>query len=297
MKFAVVLPIWQLSTDDADFLTTAAEKLGFDAVLIPDHIVAPPATMEHYGPIWPDIFTLLGYLAARTNRIQLGSSVVVVPYRNPLVVAKCVATVDQVSRGRFIFGIGVGWDEEEFQLLRIPFRERGAMTDEYLRIMKAAWAQEEPRYEGAYFNLAGFKCEPKPVQTPHPPIWVGCSPMTATGVGLRRTAELGDAWHPVFCSMDEIRRGAQLLREYAAKVGRDKPPALAPRNLLNITERPKDGDRGLFEGSPEQIAADIKEMERLGVDYICFDVFSRPTPAGMAGLMEQFMAEVRPLLN
>src|SRR5204862_3651992 len=122
MKLGVVLPIWQLSVTDAEKLTLAAEALGLDGVFVPDHILAKPATTEHYGPHWPDPFSLLAYLAGRTTTIQLGASVIVLPYRNALVAAKAAATVDQASKGRFIFGVGVGWDEAEFVDLRLPFR-------------------------------------------------------------------------------------------------------------------------------------------------------------------------------
>src|SRR5947199_2780021 len=125
MRFGVVLPIWRLSVADAETMTVKAEELGVDGVFVPDHILAPSATMQHYGPSWPDPFSLLAYLAGRTRRIQVGASVIVLPYRNPLVIAKAAATVDQVSGGRFIFGVGVGWDEEEFRDLGLPFRQRG----------------------------------------------------------------------------------------------------------------------------------------------------------------------------
>jgi len=129
MKFGAVLPIWRLTTADAERLTLKAEEAGWDGVFVPDHILAKPATTQHYGPSWPDPFSLLSFLAGRTKRIQVGASVIVLPYRNPLVAAKAAATVDQVWGGRFILGIGVGWDEAEFKDLNLPFKERGAQTD------------------------------------------------------------------------------------------------------------------------------------------------------------------------
>src|SRR5262245_18829353 len=115
MKYGVVLPIWQLTVGEAETLARGAEDLALDGVFVPDHILAKPATTQHYGPHWPDPFSLLAYLAGRTRTIQLGASVIVLPYRNALVTAKAAATVDQASGGRFIFGVGVGWDEEEFR--------------------------------------------------------------------------------------------------------------------------------------------------------------------------------------
>src|SRR5437867_6436147 len=155
MRFGVVLPIWRLSVADAETMTVKAEELGLDGVFVPDHILAPSATTQHYGPSWPDPFSLLAYLAGRTRRIHVGASVIVLPYRNPLVTAKAAATVDQVSGGRFIFGVGVGWDEAEFKDLGLPFSERGAMADEYLAIIKAAWSADVPSYAGRYLTFGG----------------------------------------------------------------------------------------------------------------------------------------------
>src|SRR2546428_5331554 len=148
MRFGIILPIWRLAVADAETMTVKAEELGFDGVFVPDHILAPSATMQHYGPSWPDPFSLLAYLAGHTRRIQVGASVIVLPYRHPLVIAKAAATVDQVSGGRFIFGVGLGWDDEEVRNLGLPFRQRGRMADEYLRVIKAAWANDVPSFKG-----------------------------------------------------------------------------------------------------------------------------------------------------
>jgi len=176
MKYGVVLPIWQLTVAEAESLALHAEELGLDGVFVPDHILAKPATTQHYGGHWPDPFSLLAFLAGRTRRISLGASVIVLPYRNALVAAKSAATVDQASGGRFIFGVGVGWDEAEFVDLRLPFKERGRLSDDYIRAIKAAFAADIPQYSGKYVSFAGATFSPRPVQRPHPPIWVGGSP-------------------------------------------------------------------------------------------------------------------------
>jgi probable F420-dependent oxidoreductase len=204
MNFGVVLPIWQLTVREAETLALKAEELGLDGVFVPDHILAPPATAQHYGPSWPDPFSLLAFLAGRTQRIRVGASVIVLPYRNPLVTAKAAATVDQVSGGRFILGIGVGWDEEEFRNLGLPFRQRGAMADEYIRVIKAAWSAERPSFAGKYLSFSGATFAPRPVQTPHPPIWVGGMPGVISSPALRRVALLCDAWHPLGLSLDDL---------------------------------------------------------------------------------------------
>src|SRR2546427_10718074 len=162
MNYGVVLPIWQLTVAQAESLAARAEQLGLDGVFVPDHILAKPATTQHYGGHWPDPFSLLAYLAGRTQRIHLGASVIVLPYRNAVVAAKAAATVDQVSGGRFIFGVGVGWDQAEFTDLRLPFRERGRLSDDYLRAIKAAWASDVPEYQGGYTSFAGATFSPPP---------------------------------------------------------------------------------------------------------------------------------------
>src|SRR3989442_8779759 len=279
MNYGVVLPIWQLTVAQAESLAARAEQLGLDGVFVPDHILAKPATTQHYGGHWPDPFSLLAYLAGRTQRIHLGASVIVLPYRNALVAAKAAATVDQASGGRFIFGVGVGWDEAEFVDLRLPFRERGRLSDDYLRAIKAAWASDVPEYKGAYVSFAGATFSPRPAQRPHPPIWVGGSPGGVSAPAVRRCAELGDAWHPLALGLDDIEKGLGTLREIAAKVGRPAP-ALAPRNMLDLTDRPKGTGRAAFQGSIDEVASDVRRAKALGAEWLTFDL----PPAGVSAM-------------
>jgi probable F420-dependent oxidoreductase len=287
-----VLPIWQLSIVEAESLTVRAEALGLDGVFVPDHILAKPATTQHYGGHWPDPFSLLAYLAGRTQRIRLGASVIVLPYRNALVAAKAAATVDQVSRGRFIFGVGVGWDEAEFVDLRLPFRERGRLSDDYLLAIKAAWASDVPEYSGKYVSFGGATFAPRPVQRPHPPIWVGGAPGTVSAPAVRRCAELGDAWHPLGLSLDDIEKGYATLRDLAAKRGRREALGLAPRNLLDLTDSPKGGGRAAFQGSVAEVASDIRRVRGLGAGWMTFDL-PRDGVGAMTRAMERLAREVK----
>jgi probable F420-dependent oxidoreductase len=293
LRLGVVLPIWQLSVGDAERLALKAEDLGLDGVFVPDHVLAKPATTQHYGPSWPDPFSLLAFLAGRTRRIQLGASVVVLPYRNPLVTAKAAATVDQVSGGRFVFGVGVGWDEAEFQDLGLVFRQRGAIGDEYVKIIKAAWASDVPSFSGKYLSFSGATFAPRPVQTPHPPIWVGGTPGALSTPAMRRAAELGDAWHPLGLGFDDLERGIAKIRELAAKAGRGGAVGFAPRNMLAVTDRAKGAGRAAFEGSPDEIGADIRRAQGLGCHYLTFDL-PRGDVAAMVRAMERLAGEVKP---
>ncbi len=296
MKFGIVLPIWQLTIADAESLALRAEELGLDGVFVPDHILAKPATTQHYGPHWPDPFSLLGYLAGRTRRIKLGASVIVLPYRNALVAAKAAATVDQVSGGRFIFGVGVGWDEAEFRDLGLPFPERGRMSNDYIRAIKAAWASDMPEYKGQYLSFSGATFSPRPVQRPHPPIWVGGTPGTVSEAAVRRCAELGDAWHPLGLSLDDVEKGLATLSQMATRAGRGKGPGLSPRNLLDLTDRPKGSGRASFQGSPDEVASDVRRAQKLGAEWMTFDLPRVDVP-GMMRAMERLVKEVQPAVS
>jgi probable F420-dependent oxidoreductase len=293
MKYGVVLPIWQLTVAEAESLTLRAEALGLDGVFVPDHILAKPATTQHYGGHWPDPFSLLAFLAGRTRRIQLGASVIVLPYRNALVAAKAAATVDQASGGRFIFGVGVGWDEAEFVDLKLPFHERGRLSDDYIRAIKAAWAADVPEYKGPYVSFGGATFSPRPTQRPHPPIWVGGAPGGVSSPSVRRCAELGDAWHPLALGLDDIEKGYATLRDQATKRGRRDAVGLAPRNALDVTDTPGGSGRAAFQGSVAEIASDVRRVRDLGATWMTFDLPRAGVPA-MTRAMERLAGEVKP---
>jgi len=293
MKFGAVLPIWQLTVAEAETLTVRAEELGLDGIFVPDHILAKPATTQHYGAHWPDPFALLAFLAGRTRRIQLGASVIVLPYRNALVAAKSAATVDQASGGRFIFGVGVGWDQEEFTDLGLPFHRRGRMSDDYIRAIKAAWATDVPAYKGEFLSFSGATFAPRPVQRPNPPIWVGGAPGATSQAAIRRCAELGDAWHPLGLSLDEVDKGYATLREMAGRFGRRQPPGLAPRNLLDLADRPRGAGRAAFQGSLDEVVSDVRRASALGAEWLTFDL-PRTDMAAMTRAMERLSREVKP---
>jgi probable F420-dependent oxidoreductase len=293
MNYGVVLPIWQLTIAEAESLTLRAEELGLDGVFVPDHILAKPATTQHYGGHWPDPFSLLAYLAGRTRRIRLGASVIVLPYRNALVAAKAAATVDQASGGRFIFGVGVGWDEAEFVDLGLPFRERGKQSNDYIRAIKAAWATDVPEYKGQYLSFAGATFAPRPIQKPHPPIWVGGSPGGVSAPAVRRCAELGDAWHPLALGLDDIEKSFARVRDLGARSGRRDTIGLAPRNLLDLTDAPKGAGRAAFQGSVAEVTGDVRRVKTLGAEWMTFDL-PRASVAAMRRAMERLAAEVKP---
>src|SRR3989441_8630615 len=165
-----------------------AEQLGYDSVWVSDHVVVPNANIVNFGETIFDPLVTLGVLAGATSRVRLGTTVLIVPYRNAVVTAKMVSSLDALSGGRVVLGIGAGWVAAESAALGVPFAERGAMTDEYLAAMQELWTSRAPSFAGKYTRFGGLVFEPKPLQKPHPPLWVGGNSRAA----LRR-AEIGRA--------------------------------------------------------------------------------------------------------
>lgn len=191
----------------------------------------------------------------------------IVPYRHPLHTARAAANIDRFTGGRFVLGVGIGWSEPEYAAVGVPFRERGAMTDGYLAAITAAWTHERVSLDGRYASYHGIATGPAPVQSPHPPIWVGGSSRAA----LRRAARFGD-WHPVNPDLDWLRAvGLPELRAAARELGRDTP-ALCPRIRARLTTQDLPAtDRLVGTGSVAQIVGDLDTLAELGADVVVLD--------------------------
>jgi probable F420-dependent oxidoreductase len=211
------------------------EALGGDSVWVGDHVVIPfgfrtgyPYAATWYDPDDPppywEAFSVLAYLAARTTRLRIGTSVAVLPYRHPLLTAKMLATIDVLSGGRLVFGAGAGWFEEEFLALGLStFGERGAVTDEQLEIIRRCWTEDRPSFDGAHYRFGELSVRPGPVQQPHPPILIGGTGRAA----LRRAARYGDFWHAMSMLPDEVAAGRAKLAALALRSHRRAVPATA----------------------------------------------------------------------
>src|SRR5262249_8191389 len=189
-----------------------AEALGYHLVMISDHVAITPDVHARYPAPFYDPFTALGWLAALTRRVELGTTVIILPYRHPLDTARMVANLDRLSGGRLILGIGAGWAKQEFDALGVPFHQRGAITNDYLAAIKTAWTHDVASYEGRFVSFTDVHTTPRPVRTPHPPIWVGGS----SDAALRRAVKPADGWHPIRIRVDWLGdKAVAELREIA----------------------------------------------------------------------------------
>jgi len=245
-----------------------AENLGLHLVMVADHAALTPEVIEQYPAPYSETFTNLAWLAAHTEKVLLGTTVVVVPYRHPVHLAQMTSNVDQLSGGRLVFGVGIGWAQTEFDVFNVPFHKRGVITNDYLAAIKTLWTGEVASHNGPYVSFKDVLLSPKPVQSPHPPVWVGGSSDRA----MRRAVRFGQAWHPISMRVDWLRDTAMpRLRQIAAT--EDLPvPALCPRIYCRLTDSPvPEDERMAGEGTLEQVHGDLKELEALGADYVLLD--------------------------
>jgi probable F420-dependent oxidoreductase len=273
MKIGVNLINFGPGASPESLARTAAlvEALGYHFLMTSDHVaVTPDVTARYPAPLY-EPFTLLGWLAAATRTVEIGTTVIVLPYRHPLEVARMTANIDRLSGGRLIFGVGVGWARQEFAALGVPFERRGAITSEYLAAIKTLWTQDVASFEGRFVSFENVDTRPRPARSPHPPIWVG----GATDAALRRAVRHGDAWHPIRIKIGWLREtGLPRLRAIAEKEGRPVP-ALCPRIRLRLTDTPMDEtQRVAGEGTLAQVRADLAALQTLGADYVLLDTYA-----------------------
>ncbi|MFG2074631.1 LLM class flavin-dependent oxidoreductase [Nonomuraea maritima] len=227
------------------------EGLGFDLLMVSDHVVITPDVAEQYPAPFYEPFTTLSWLAAITTRVRLGTTVLIVPYRHPLLTARMAANLQQLSGGRLVLGVGVGWARQEFEALGVPYERRGALTDEHLTVMRRAWQDEDDYRAG---NI---------------PIWVG----GGSDAALRRAVLLGDAWHPLRFTLPWLEERTERLAAVAERLGRPAPE-LVPRVLLRITDTPVTGeDRRAGEGTLDQVMDDMERLRRMGAQTVLLDPY------------------------
>jgi probable F420-dependent oxidoreductase len=268
-----------------------AEELGFDSLWVSDHVVIPrrsqtlyPASPSGRFPLPPDtpflepISTLL-FVAACTEKAKLGVSICVIPVRNPVLNAKMLATLDVLSGGRLILGAGAGWWREEFKMLDAPFDSRGPRTSEYLQLMKTLWSEENPFFQGRFYRISDVGFQPKPLQKPHPPIWIGGH---APGA-LRRAALLGDAWHAAFLPSDEAAALYRQVQAFAREGARDPAGvAFTVRTSVRADDLPSALEH-------------LRAYKEVGVSYAVVEAWAAPERFEEA--LTRFAQQVLPVLE
>ena len=306
MQLGVFLPISGRAAGPETLREAAqtAEAQGFDAVWSADRVVTPwkintsyPYSENHEFIVPPDrpfldSLTCLAFLAGCTERITLGISVLVLPYRHPLYWTRVAASIEQLAKGRLIMGVGVGWMEEEFAALGVPFNERGRMADEQLQIVQRLWSEEHVSFAGQFYRFDDVAFSPKPLQQPRIPIWVGGEGAAAQ----RRSGRYGDAWFPYFVDItpQELRIGYDNARKAAAEVGRD-PDALqlAVCRPIEVTREPVTQDERRLRGTPEQLVEALDAYQVIGVRHLALQ-FMAPRWPERVEQIARFAAEVLP---
>ena len=308
MEFGLHLPASSAAVKSEDLIrfVQQAEALGFYCITVADHVIVPknisipyPYTIDGKYPgtgYHLETLVTMSFLAGATERIRFLTSVMIAPYRNPVITAKMLASLDVLSQGRVIVGLGVGWMKEEFDNLKAPlFNERGRVTDEYIKAFRELWTKDNPSFAGKHCSFSEIIFLPKPVQKPTIPIWIGGHSKQA----LRRAGELGDGWHPIGgvptipLEPQDVARDLEMLASYAQKAGRD-PKQIRVALKGSLFDREKQiapGKRRRFLGNAEEIASDIRDYRQVGVDTVIFDV-RRPTPTETLERMEWIAKEV-----
>ena len=249
-------------------LATRAEELGFDSVWASDHVFNVSYVYERLGnrPYY-DPLSILSYVAAITENLVLGTSVLVLPYHNPMRLAKAAATLDVMSGGRLSLGVGVGVIEQELNALGSPFPQRGAITNESIAIMKELWTQDDPSFQGEFYSFSGMKFSPKPVQKPHIPLLIGGTSRAA----IRRAARMGNGWHPTAMPPEELSENIQYLRRQTQAAGRDDSEV-----PVSISVPMQGGRAGRFAlgTDPEEIGPKVEAFAGLGVERMVISPYS-----------------------
>jgi len=271
-------------------LASRAEELGVDSVWAHDHVFNVGHVLDRIGgrPYYEPL-TLLSFVAARTTRVRLGTSVLVLPYHNPIRLAKTAATLDVMSGGRLILGVGVGAIQTEMHAMGTSFAERGAFSDEAIAVMRTLWSDEDPRFDGKYSRFAGMKFAPKPLQKPSIPIVIG----GVSRAAIRRAARLGDGWQPLGLSPDALGQGMAVLRDELQACGRDaaQVPVSIAMSLAASTSR-----RHALGTEPAEIVRNVKAYASAGVETLVISA-NTSDPGEARAALEIVAREVLPVTS
>jgi probable F420-dependent oxidoreductase len=286
-----------------------AENLGYESVWAAERVVQTWEMNTAYpykedqkwqGFVAPDVpflepLTCLSFLSGITKKVRLGISVTVLPYRHPLITARVATSIDTLSNGRLILGVGVGWMFEEFQALGVaPFEKRGAMANEQLEILNRLWTTDRPTFQGKYYNFPAVSVSPRPVQKPRFPIWTGGESEAA----VKRAAKYADAWfsYHVKITAEEMAAKYANVKKIAAEIGRPQPPDLCCCRPIDLTNEPVAQNAEDLKGTPEQLIAALKRFKDIGVKHMALQFIVGRWPERKEKI-DRFGKEVMPALR
>jgi probable F420-dependent oxidoreductase len=284
MKLGICLPHYGRPIEVGRMLEVArrAEDRGLDSVWVTDHVIVPEQANVIYREDMLDPLAVLPWLVGVTHRVALGTSVVILPYRSPIPVAKLLASVDVLSGGRLIVGAAIGWLEGEFDALGVPFKERASRSDETLELLRTLWTQEHPKIQTKRHRVQDVVMSPMPLQKPRPPLYIGGSSEGA----FRRVARLGDGWHASSTNHDAFRQGADTVRRLWKEAGREGSPYFSLRIPILVDGVHRAAvDMGLIRGrhtlngSAKQIAEELRGFAALGCGHVALEVSYSTFPA------------------
>ncbi len=291
MQFGIGLPNYGRGKtwDDIRRVALAAENLGYDSVWTTDHVIVPQADIVPYGHMFESLITL-AMVASITTRVKLGTSILVLPQRNPVLAAKQIATIDASAGGRMIVGVGVGWNKPEFENLAMNFKNRGKRLDEAITLLRTLWSNEDATFHGKYTTLDHAVFAPLPARK-EIPIWIGGNDAPA----FARAAKFGDGWHATGPSAEQIAFGVQRINELkparpltiSIRLNTDLRPEIAP--TYNYRGNP----RYRLTGTLDTIRARLREYAQAGVTYFALFFPMDDVTVGLAQ-MKQFARDVAP---
>ena len=302
MKVGILLPRTgeNATRENVLYIAKQAEEEGLDSIWALERLLWPVKPQTPYGgiPNAPipveyqnvlDPLETLTYLAANTDRISLGTSIIDMLFHNPVVLARRFATLDVLSSGRVIAGFGLGWSKDEFDVSGVPFRHRGARADEYMQVLKRIWTDDVVEFRGQFYNIPASKIGPKPVQKPHPPILLGgFSPKT-----LSRTVNYADGWLPIagYGLLEQIEQSINGLREAARKANKNpsniRVVVLSYPNVLDSSQSPSSSQqRSPISGTIDQIGSDIDRIKAMGAEHIIFGYAFSPIGRDVKKMMD-----------
>jgi probable F420-dependent oxidoreductase len=300
MKIGFALPnVGPVSTAEAVAkVAQRAEALGYDSLWTIERLLWPvkpqtpyPATPdgslpEAYKHVLDPLETLT-FAAAHTKAIALGTSVLDIPYHNPVMLARRLTTLDQLSNGRLRLGLGLGWSKDEMDAMGADMKKRGAMADEFLKVLKVIWTSNPVEFQGKFYHIPKSYIEPKPVQKPHPPIYMAAYAPAA----LKRLATMANGWNPVGVPVDGMAQMFDSVKQIAKEAGRDPSSLeLIVRANLEITDKPLPKERSIFSGTMDQIKEDLAGCRSIGAHEVHFDPTFSPGVQSLGhwfALMEQ----------